>query len=91
MKVTTVGIDLAKNVLQLHGVDERGKTVLRKQLKRDQGGCVLRQSAAVPDWYGGMRQRAPLGEKAAIVRSHGEVDGPAIRQAVCQDEQERRG
>ena len=36
MKVTTVGIDLAKNVFQLHGVDEHGKTVLRKQLKREQ-------------------------------------------------------
>jgi transposase len=34
MKVTTIGIDLAKNVFQLHGVDERGKTVLRKALKR---------------------------------------------------------
>jgi transposase len=34
MKVTTVGIDLAKNVFQVHGVDERGKPVLRKQLKR---------------------------------------------------------
>ncbi len=36
MKITTVGIDLAKNVIQIHGVDERGKTVLRKQLKRAQ-------------------------------------------------------
>jgi transposase len=36
MKITTVGIDLAKNVIQVHGVDERGKTVLKKQLKRDQ-------------------------------------------------------
>jgi transposase len=34
MKVTTTGIDLAKNVFQVHGVDERGKAVLRKQLKR---------------------------------------------------------
>ncbi len=25
MKITTVGIDLAKNVFQVHGVDERGK------------------------------------------------------------------
>jgi len=33
---TTVGIDLAKNVFQTHGVNERGKAVLRKQLKRDQ-------------------------------------------------------
>ena len=36
MKITTVGIDLAKNVIQIHGVDERGKAVLRKQLKRAQ-------------------------------------------------------
>ena len=34
MKITTVGIDLAKNVFQVHGVDERGKAALRKQLKR---------------------------------------------------------
>lgn len=36
MKVTTIGIDLAKNIFQIHGVDERGGTVLRKQLKRAQ-------------------------------------------------------
>lgn len=36
MKITTIGIDLAKNVFQLHGVDAQGKTVLRKQLKREQ-------------------------------------------------------
>ena len=34
MKITTIGIDLAKSIFQVHGVDERGKTVLRKQLKR---------------------------------------------------------
>ena len=36
MKITTVGIDLAKNVFQIHAVNEHGKTVLKKQLKRDQ-------------------------------------------------------
>jgi len=36
MKVTTVGLDLAKNVFQIHAVDGRGKVVVRKQLKRDQ-------------------------------------------------------
>ena len=30
MKITTVGIDLAKNVFQVHGVDEFGKTVVKK-------------------------------------------------------------
>ncbi len=36
MTITTVGIDLAKNVFQVHGVDERGKAVLKKQLRRQQ-------------------------------------------------------
>lgn len=34
MKVSTVGIDLAKNVFQIHGVDEKGKTMLTKRLSR---------------------------------------------------------
>lgn len=33
-KVTTLGIDLAKNVFQLHGIDEQGRVVLNKKLSR---------------------------------------------------------
>src|SRR5215210_5883105 len=36
MQLTTIGLDLAKNVFQVHGVNEHGKAVLRKQLRRDQ-------------------------------------------------------
>lgn len=36
MKLTTVGIDLAKNFFQIHGIDEHGKVLLKKQLRRDQ-------------------------------------------------------
>ncbi len=36
MELTTIGIDLAKNVIQVHGADACGKTVLTKQLKRAQ-------------------------------------------------------
>src|SRR5664279_6337983 len=34
MKITTIGINLAKAVFQIHGVDEYGKVAVRKQLKR---------------------------------------------------------
>jgi transposase len=34
MKVTTIGIDLAKEIFAVHGVDSKGHTVLRKALKR---------------------------------------------------------
>ncbi len=36
MKITTVGIDLAKNVFQIHGSNEKGKKVFSKALKRHQ-------------------------------------------------------
>jgi len=36
MNITAVGIDLAKNVFQVYGVDSRGKAVLRRQLRREQ-------------------------------------------------------
>ena len=35
-KITTLGIDLAKSVFQLHGVDTEGRVVLRRQLRRSQ-------------------------------------------------------
>lgn len=36
MKATTIGIDLATNVFQIHGVNELGKPVIKKQLRRNQ-------------------------------------------------------
>jgi transposase len=33
-EVTTIGVDLAKNVFQVHGIDSPGKIVMRRQLKR---------------------------------------------------------
>ena len=35
-KVTTLGIDLAKSVFSLHGVDGAGQMVLRRTVRRDQ-------------------------------------------------------
>lgn len=36
MQVTTLGIDLAKNVFQVHGVDAQGRQVFSKALRRSQ-------------------------------------------------------
>src|SRR5216684_851204 len=35
-KITTVGIDLAKSVFSLHGVDGAGQVMLRRTVRRDQ-------------------------------------------------------
>src|SRR5258708_35744866 len=32
--VTTIGLDIAKAVFQVHGIDVEGKVVIRRQLKR---------------------------------------------------------
>ena len=32
--ITTIGLDIAKSVFQVHGVDAAGEVVIRRQLKR---------------------------------------------------------
>ena len=59
-KITTIGLGLAKNVIQMHGVDNRGKAVVRKQLKRHAKSAVdgaqdpringEQQLFLVPEW-----------------------------------------
>lgn len=49
--VTTIGVDLAKNTFQLHGVDAHGKIVLRRTLRRDQ---VVTFFANLPECLVGM-------------------------------------
>ena len=51
MNINRVGIDLAKQVFQVHGVDCQGKAVLRKRLKRDQ---LLKFFATLPPCLVGM-------------------------------------
>lgn len=51
MQVTTIGLDLAKNVFQIHGVDSDGRVVLRKKLRRDK---VLAVFAELPRCLVGM-------------------------------------
>ena len=45
MPVIRIGLDVAKNVFQAHGVDEQGQVVLRKRLRR---GEVLTFFASLP-------------------------------------------
>lgn len=34
MNITTIGLDLAKNVFQVHAVDQKGRVIVRKKLRR---------------------------------------------------------
>ena len=41
MKIIRVGVDLAKNVFQVHGVERNGKAVWRRKLTRENWVKVL--------------------------------------------------
>jgi transposase len=68
MKLSRVGIDLAKNVYQLHGVDRTGKTMLKRRLKRHQWfkvllektepGCVIGMEACASSHHWGRQLQA---------------------------------
>ena len=51
MTISVIGIDIAKRVFQLHGVDDHGRTVLRKRLTR---ATFLMEMAAHPRCVVGM-------------------------------------
>src|SRR6266550_7024405 len=89
-EVTTIGLDLAKHVFQVHGVDAEGATVLRKQLRRAQ---VLAFFSRLPRCMVGMEawDGALLGARVACAWPRGAADAGAIREGLCEAQQERRG
>lgn len=73
-EVTTVGLDLAKNVFQLHGVDARGVVRLCRQCRRSQllrvlaqlPSCVVAMEACASAHYWG-RQIRQLGHTVMLI------------------------
>jgi transposase len=51
MQITTIGLDTAKNVFQVHGIDAAEKVVVRRQLRR---GQILGFFEALPRCLVGM-------------------------------------
>jgi transposase len=61
MQITTIGLDIAKNVFQVHGIDAAEKVVVRKQLRR---GQVIKFFAALPlDSTGGKQKLGPISKQ----------------------------
>ena len=74
MQVTTIGLDIAKNVFQVHGVDAAEKVVVRKQLRRSQvleffkvlPPCVIGMEACATAHYWA-RELMKLGHKVRLM------------------------
>jgi len=76
--VTTIGLDIAKSVFQVHGVDAEGKVIVRRQLKR---WYVLAFFQKVPPCLVGIEACALVaGTRGA--RPHRSADADGLREAL---------
>lgn len=98
MNISTVGLDIAKQVIQIHAVDQHGKTVIRKPLKRHQvlpffanlPPCLIGIEACggAHDWA---RRLSALGHTVKLMAPQfvkpyvkGNKHDPADAEAVCE-------
>ena len=74
MDMTTLGIDIAKSVFQLHGIDADGAVVVQKKLRRGAvlnflgkvGPCLIGMKACATSHYLA-REIAALGHEVRLI------------------------
>ena len=87
--VTTIGLDIAKSVFQVHGVDVQGKVIIRRQLKRRH---VLAFFRKLPPCLVGMEALCFIASLVAGTPgagAHGASDAAGLREALRQAAEER--
>ena len=82
--ITTIGLDIAKSVFQIHGVDAEGNVILRRQLKRRYvlaffqklSPCVvgIEACASSHHWSRG----------TSGARPYRSIDAAGLREALCE-------
>ena len=82
--ITTIGLDIAKSVFQVHGIDAEGNVTLRRQLKRR---YVLNFFQKLPPCLVGI-EGASLVARAPNTWSHCSPDAAGLREALCEAAQE---
>ncbi len=85
MEISTIGLDLAKNVFQVHGISATGEVVIRKALRRSQ---MLPFFAKLPACLVGAEACGTSHHWAReLTKRRHEAGG--VREAVCEARQER--
>ena len=67
--VTTVGLDIAKSVFQVHGVDREGHVIIRRQLRRRYVLAFFESLCTVPGRDRGLRCGAGRSTSVKTVHS----------------------
>ena len=73
MDITTLGIDIAKSIFQLHGIDAEGAVVVQKKIRRGAvlnflekvGPCLIGMEACATSHYWA-REIAALGHEVRL-------------------------
>jgi hypothetical protein len=89
-EVSTIGLDIAKSVFQVHGVDSSGAVVIRKRVSRLK---LLEFLAALPPCVVGIEAcpvSASLGPRAAGAWPYGAADAAELCEGLSEAQQERR-
>ena len=89
--VTTIGLDIAKSVFQVHGVDAAGQVVIRRRLKRR---TVLAFFQKLPPCLVGIEACASShhwSRELQALRTFGAIDAAGLREALRQASEERHG
>ena len=82
--VTTIGLDIAKSVFQVHGVDAEDNVVLRRQLKRR---YVLAFFQTLPPCLVGIEACASShhwSRELQALGPHRSPDAAGLREALCE-------
>ena len=61
--IVTIGLDIAKSVFQVHGVDADGAVVVRRRLTRAKVLPFFERLPALPSRPGGLRHGSLLGSR----------------------------
>ena len=77
MNITTIGLDIAKNVFQVHGVNGHGKAAVRKKLSRSKvldffanlSPCLIGMEAC-PGAHHSARELMTLGHSVKLMPAH---------------------
>jgi transposase len=87
--ITTIGLDIAKSVFQVHGVDAAGQVVIRRQLKRRHVFVFFEKLP--PCWHRGLRLVSLLVARAPSTRPYRAADAASLCKTLRQTAEERHG
>jgi hypothetical protein len=86
--VTTIGLDIAKSVFQVHGISATDEVLIRRQVRR---GQVLKFFAALPDRDRGLCLGSSLVARTPEPGPSGETHAAGLRQTLREAAEERHG